>query len=59
MKLITGIILSSMVGAFCCCTNIPVPSPQYCPGALLVVAMTFGHSATNKVLVCPIFCAVG
>jgi XapX domain-containing protein len=50
VKLIIGLLLSFAVGAGCRYFDIPVPSPPVIPGALLVLAMTFGYSATNKML---------
>ncbi|WP_114210429.1 DUF1427 family protein [Acidisarcina polymorpha] len=50
MKLIIGMVLSFMVGAGCRYFDIPVPSPPLIPGALLVLAMTIGYSATNRIL---------
>lgn len=50
MKIATGLIVSFLVGAGCRYFDIPVPSPPVLPGALLVVAMTLGYSATDRVL---------
>jgi XapX domain-containing protein len=50
MKLAVGILISFVVGAGCRYFDIPVPSPPIIPGALLVLAMTLGYSATNKFL---------
>jgi XapX domain-containing protein len=46
-----GVIVSMLVGAGCRFFDIPVPSPPILPGALLVVAMTFGYSAVDRVMV--------
>ncbi|WP_156185925.1 XapX domain-containing protein [Silvibacterium bohemicum] len=45
-----GVVVSFIVGAGCRYFDIPVPSPPVIPGALLVLAMTIGYSATNKFL---------
>jgi XapX domain-containing protein len=51
MKLLIGVFVSLLVGAGCRFFDIPVPSPPILPGALLVVAMTFGYSAADRVMV--------
>lgn len=51
MKLLIGLFVSVLVGAGCRFFDIPVPSPPVLPGALLVVAMTFGYSAVDRVMV--------
>jgi XapX domain-containing protein len=51
MKLLIGVFVSMLVGAGCRFFDIPVPSPPILPGALLVVAMTFGYSAVDRVMV--------
>jgi XapX domain-containing protein len=50
MKLLIGILVSVIVGVGCRLFDIPVPSPPFIPGALLVLAMTIGYSATNAIL---------
>ena len=50
LKLMIGVIVSFAIGAGCRYFDIPVPSPPVIPGALLVLAMTIGYSATNKFL---------
>ena len=50
MKLLVGVVVSLVVGAGCRYFDIPVPSPPVIPGALLVLAMTIGYSATNALL---------
>lgn len=50
MKIAMGLIVSFLVGAGCRYFDVPVPSPPVLPGALLVVAMTLGYSATDRVL---------
>lgn len=50
MKLLIGIVVSFLVGVGCRYFDIPVPSPPVIPGALLVLAMTIGYSATSRLL---------
>jgi XapX domain-containing protein len=50
MRIFIGIIVAFTVGVGCRYFDIPVPSPPVLPGALLVVAMTLGYSATDRVL---------
>ena len=50
MKILVGAIIAFLIGAGCRYFDIPVPSPPVLPGALLVVAMTLGYSATDRVL---------
>jgi XapX domain-containing protein len=50
MKFLIGAIVALLVGAGCRYFDIPVPSPPVLPGALLVVAMTLGYSAVDRVL---------
>ena len=51
MKLLVGLILSFLIGISCRYFDIPVPSPPVLPGALLVVAMTLGYTAADRLLV--------
>jgi XapX domain-containing protein len=51
MKVLTGAAIAFLIGAGCRYFDIPVPSPPVLPGALLVVAMTLGYSATDRALV--------
>ena len=50
MKAIVGLILGLLIGIGCRCFDVPVPSPPKLLGALLVVAMTVGYMATDKLL---------
>jgi XapX domain-containing protein len=50
IKTIVGLILGLLIGIGCRCFDIPVPSPPKLLGALLVVAMTVGYMATDKLL---------
>ena len=50
MKVLVGAVVAFVIGAGCRYFDIPVPSPPVLPGALLVVAMTLGYSATDRAL---------
>ena len=50
MKILIGAIVAFLVGVGCRFFDVPVPSPPVLPGALLVVAMTLGYSATDRAL---------
>ena len=50
IKTIVGLILGLLIGIGCRCFDVPVPSPPKLLGALLVVAMTVGYMATDKLL---------
>jgi XapX domain-containing protein len=50
MKVLVGAIVAFLIGVGCRFFDIPVPSPPVLPGALLVVAMTLGYSATDRAL---------
>jgi XapX domain-containing protein len=49
-KTIVGLILGLLIGVGCRCFDVPVPSPPKLLGALLVVAMTVGYMATDRLL---------
>jgi XapX domain-containing protein len=50
IKVLIGALVAFCVGAGCRFFDIPVPSPPVLPGALLVVAMTFGYTITDRAL---------
>jgi XapX domain-containing protein len=50
MKILIGVAVAFLIGAGCRFFDVPVPSPPILPGALLVVAMTLGYSATDRTL---------
>jgi XapX domain-containing protein len=50
MKILIGAVVAFLIGSGCRYFDIPVPSPPVLPGALLVVAMTLGYSATDRAL---------
>ena len=49
-KTLLGLVLGLLIGAGCRWFDLPVPSPPKLLGALLVVAMTVGYMATDRVL---------
>jgi len=49
-KIVVGIVLGLLIGAGCRWFDVPVPSPPKLVGALLVVAMTVGYIATDKLI---------
>jgi XapX domain-containing protein len=49
-KTIIGILLGLFIGAGCRWFDVPVPSPPKLLGALLVVAMTVGYMAADKMI---------
>ena len=49
-KLLVAYLLAFGVGMFCKYFEIPAPAPPVVPGALLVVAMTFGYVVGDKIL---------
>ena len=49
-KTLLGLVLGFLIGAGCRWFDVPVPSPPKLLGALLVVAMTVGYMATDRVL---------
>lgn len=51
MKILIGLIVSFVIGVSCRYFDVPVPSPPVLPGALLVLAMTLGYTAADRLLV--------
>jgi len=49
-KTVAGIFLGLLIGVGCRWFGVPVPSPPKLLGALLVVAMTVGYMATDRLL---------
>jgi XapX domain-containing protein len=49
-RLLVAYVLAFGVGMFCKYFEIPAPAPPVIPGALLVVAMTFGYVVGDKIL---------
>jgi XapX domain-containing protein len=50
IKTVIGLLLGLSIGVVCRWFDVPVPSPPKLIGALLVVAMTVGYIATDKLL---------
>ena len=51
MKAIIGLVIGFAIGGACRAFGVPLPAPPVLVGALLVVAMTAGHSLTDHYLV--------
>lgn len=49
-RTVIGLFLGLLIGVACRWFDVPVPSPPKLIGALLVVAMTVGYIATDKML---------
>ena len=49
-KAIVGIVLAVLIGAACRWFEVPVPAPNRLLGALLVLAITAGYLATDRIL---------
>ncbi|MBV8052580.1 MAG: DUF1427 family protein [Acidobacteriaceae bacterium] len=50
MKTVIGLALGLLIGIVCRWFDVPVPSPPKLIGALLVVSMTMGYIAADKLL---------
>lgn len=50
MKILIGVLVAFLIGVGCRYFDLPVPSPPVLPGALLVVAITLGYTAMDRVL---------
>jgi XapX domain-containing protein len=50
MKTIIGLFVAFALGAVCRVFDIPVPSPPKLVGALLVLTITLGYLAADRVL---------
>jgi XapX domain-containing protein len=53
MKATIGLVLAFLVGFGCRAFGIPSPAPPMILGALLVVAMTIGYIAADRVMTRP------
>jgi XapX domain-containing protein len=53
MKLLIGLVIAFGVGAACRWFEIPAPAPPALQGALLVVAMTSGYMAADRLKKAP------
>jgi len=49
-KIVTGFALALAIGALCRWFEVPLPSPTRLTGALLVLAMTVGYMATDRLI---------
>lgn len=49
-KVPIGLLLAFLIGAGCRFFDVPIPGPPRLLGALLVVAMTVGYLATDKLI---------
>ncbi|CAN5328825.1 hypothetical protein BH24PSE2_BH24PSE2_01590 [soil metagenome] len=47
-KTAVGILLALTIGVSCRLAGVPVPAPQALSGAVLVLAMTLGYLATDR-----------
>ena len=50
MKVAFGFVLAFAIGVVCRMAFIPVPAPQALIGALVVLAMTLGYVATDRMV---------
>ena len=50
IKVFAGLILGLCIGSACRWFDIPLPGPPKLVGALLVVSLTIGYIATDKVM---------
>jgi XapX domain-containing protein len=50
MKSILGIVIAFALGFACRYFGIPSPAPPALTGALLVLAMTIGYTATDRIM---------
>jgi XapX domain-containing protein len=50
LQIVLGIVMAFAIGAGCRWFDIPSPAPPKLVGALLVVAMTIGFLATDRLL---------
>jgi XapX domain-containing protein len=50
MRILIGFVLAFTVGAVCRATGIPLPAPPVLLGALVVLAMSAGYIATDRLV---------
>ena len=48
MKVVAGFVLAFLIGVACRVAGVPLPAPPVLIGALLVVAMTVGYIAVDR-----------
>jgi XapX domain-containing protein len=51
IKIVAGMVLGLVIGASCRWFDIPLPGPPKLVGAFLIVSITFGYLATDKLIV--------
>jgi XapX domain-containing protein len=50
LKVTAGLVVGFLIGAGCRWFDIPLPGPPKLVGALLVVSVTLGYAATDKLI---------
>ena len=50
MKVVVSLVLATGIGVLCRVADIPVPAPPAIVGALLVLSMTVGHIAADRMM---------
>ena len=50
IKILAGLILGLLIGSACRWFDIPLPGPPKLVGALLIVSITLGYLATDKLI---------
>ena len=50
IKIIAGMVLGLLIGASCRWFDIPLPGPPKLVGAFLIVSITVGYLATDKLI---------
>lgn len=50
IKIVAGMVLGLLIGASCRWFDIPLPGPPRLVGAFLIVSITFGYLATDKLI---------
>jgi len=50
IKILAGLILGLLIGSACRWFDIPLPGPPKLVGALLIVSITIGYQATDKLI---------
>ena len=50
IKIVAGLILGLLIGSACRWFDIPLPGPPRLVGALLIVSITLGYLATDRVI---------
>lgn len=50
IKIFAGLVLGLLIGSACRWFDIPLPGPPKLVGALLIVSITIGYTATDKLI---------